>query len=282
MNVIKDKMEIKHWKIKLCVIIVISIFLFWQNNVLVISKYNYENEKVTESMDGFTIVQISDLHNKKIGQNYLIKKIESQHPDIIVITGDLIDSRYTKTDVSINFIKKAVKIAPIYYVTGNHEDWVKDEKEEDYKKLISSMETLGVVILENKTIEVNTGEDSSFYLTGVFDNDLNTNELHNITDNINKDKVSILLAHEPQFINRYSEENVDLVFSGHAHGGQIRLPIVGGLFSPEQGAFPKYTAGEYFVKDTTLVVSRGLGNSAFPFRIFNQPEIVVVTLKQMD
>ena len=265
--------------------IVVAIFCFWQNNSIVISNYTHRSRKIPSAFHGYKILHISDLHNKMFGKNqdYLIKKIKASSPDIIVITGDLIDRRRFDLDTAVCFINKAVDIAPIYYVSGNHEAW-----SGKYDKIKQSLKDAGVLILDDTSLELLKGENS-IQLLGLSDPDFLTS---NYLDGTNTKKLElqlkqwsndinykILLSHRPELFSLYIENNIDLIFSGHAHGGQIRLPFLGGLIAPDQGFFPKYTSGPYKNGNTTMFVSRGLGNSIFPFRVFNRPEIVVVTLK---
>ncbi|GAA0684022.1 hypothetical protein SAMN04487885_108136 [Clostridium cadaveris] len=265
--------------------IVVAIFCFWQNNSIVISNYTHRSRKIPSAFHGYKILHISDLHNKMFGKNqdYLIKKIKASSPDIIVITGDLIDRRRFDLDTAMCFINKAVDIAPIYYVSGNHEAW-----SGKYDQIKQSLKDAGVLILDDTSLELLKGENS-IQLLGLSDPDFLTS---NYLDGTNTKKLElqlkqwsndinykILLSHRPELFSLYIENNIDLIFSGHAHGGQIRLPFLGGLIAPDQGFFPKYTSGPYKNGNTTMFVSRGLGNSIFPFRVFNRPEIVVVTLK---
>ena len=144
--------------------------------------------------------------------------------------------------------------------------------------LLSGLRASGITILENECVNIDKG-DSSFALVGLDDRNLSDNTLANILQDY-KSEFTVVLAHEPQYITNYSGEKVDLVMSGHAHGGQFRLPFIGGVVAPDQGFNPQYTEGEYKMKDTTMIVSRGLGNSIIPVRLFNYPEIVCVELKQ--
>lgn len=262
-----------------CILLFLVIFCIWQDNDVVVSNYTYENSKIIGALDGYKILQISDLHNKEFGkdQKRLIDIVDKENPDVVVITGDIIDSNHTDIDVTLGFIDRAVKIAPVYYVTGNHEYRLDSD---ELNKLMDGMEKDGVILLDNEVAEITRGNES-FYLIGLDDNNLSDNTLENIVTELKADKLQVLLAHEPQCMESYSGSNVDLVFAGHAHGGQFRLPYIGGIVAPNQGFFPKYTAGTYIENHTTMIVSRGLGNSIMPIRIFNRPEVVVVKLKSI-
>lgn len=261
----------------ICLFAVVAFIIYcvWEDNAISISHYIYKSQKISDDLNGYKIVQISDLQNKSFGDKsvHLLDKIAEEAPDIIVVTGDLADRNHTDIPAALDFMEGAVKIAPVYYVTGNHEHGL---SEENFNILMDGMKNFGVIILENKCVSIAEG-DSSFNLIGLFDNHLTDDSLSGITPQT--DNFNILLAHEPQFIEKYAAENIDLVFSGHAHGGQFRIPFIGGVYAPGQGLWPKYTEGMHTVNDTTMVISRGLGNSLFPIRINNRPEIVVLELR---
>ncbi len=254
-----------------------ALFGFWQNNDLTVSGYEFNTDKIKAGFDGYRIVHISDLHNKKFGKNQrrILNVIREQKPDIIVITGDIVNGFRTRVEVALEFVEGTVKIAPVYYVSGNHELLLSTQ---ELSQLLDGIELAGATILDNRAIYIQHKEDG-LYLIGVNDG-FETQGLKNVIDSLDTQRnLKILLAHRPERINSYSKNKIDLVFSGHAHGGQVRLPFIGGLVAPEQGLFPKYTAGEYIVDETTMIISRGLGNSIIPVRVFNRPEIVVTVLK---
>ncbi|MBE6054547.1 MAG: metallophosphoesterase [Clostridium sartagoforme] len=265
--------------------IIFFIFSIWQNNSIVLSTFDYSSNEVPKEFNNFNIVQISDLHNKNFGkeQSKLIEKIEDLSPDIIVITGDLIDRRKYNLENAMNFIDKAIKIAPIYYVSGNHEAWSRK-----YSEVKSELIHADVFVMDDERIELKRN-DSVINILGLSDPAFITSSYMDKTDTkvieenlfnwSSLEGFKILLSHRPELFDLYSSNNMNLVFSGHAHGGQIRIPFVGGLIAPNQGFFPKYTSGSYTMNKTTMFVSRGLGNSLFPIRIFNRPEIISLTLK---
>jgi predicted MPP superfamily phosphohydrolase len=260
-------------------------FLVWQNNHIVITRFNYINSKIPENLNGLKIVHISDLHNKNF-HGKLSNKIKRINPDIIFITGDLIDRRKTNVALAVKFVKEIVTSAPVYYVSGNHE-----QLSGNYKELKKELNNLHVIIMDNSYIKINY-KGSEIGLLGIADPAINQNEktypienneaymrntLQELTHNLNTD-FNVLLSHRPEHFEIYTRFNINLVFSGHAHGGQIRIPFVKGILSPNQGFLPKYSEGMHREGETSMVVSRGLGNSLFPFRIFNRPELIVVTL----
>ena len=287
----------KYIKSALVLLIVIALLLFcsYQNRHLETTYYTYKAEQLGADLEGYRIVQISDLHNVKFGKNNqkLVDRIRECEPDMIVLTGDLVDSNHTNVDRAVQFVDEVVKICPVYYVTGNHEYWL--EKSE-YDELMDGLVSAGVVILDNQVVEISRG-DAKFRLVGLDDRSLADGTLEALlsdesirnnqaeqkeetadNEDSGEKELTVVLAHEPQYLARYAGTGVDLVLSGHAHGGQFRLPFVGGIVAPDQGFLPEYTAGEYYMNGTEMIVSRGLGNSVIPVRLFNYPEIVCVDL----
>ena len=249
--------------------------------------HNVKSKKIPESFNGFRIAQVSDLHNAEFDKynSTVLAPVFYSNPDIIVITGDMIDSRKTDTDVAISFAQKAVNIAPVYYVNGNHESRVPKE----YEKLKKGLLEAGVTILEDSSADITIG-DETITLVGIndptfgmklVDDAMEQNVAHRLLHALpENDNYKILLAHRPEYFDVYAG-NVDLVLSGHAHGGQFIIPFVGGLIAPGQGFLPEYYEGSYIKDNTEMIVSRGIGNSIFPFRINNKPEIVVAELTKI-
>lgn len=276
----------KYIKSAIVLLIVIALLLFcsYQNRHLETTYYTYEAEQLGVDLDGYRIVQISDLHNAKFGKNNqkLVDRIRECDPDMIVLTGDLVDSNHTNVDRAVQFVDEIVKICPVYYVTGNHEYWLDTS---EYENLMDGVASAGVIILDDQVVEISRG-DAKFRLVGLDDKSLADGTLGTLLNNAQnvahedseKKEFTVVLAHEPQYLARYAGTGVDLVLSGHAHGGQFRLPFVGGIVAPDQGFLPEYTAGEYYMNGTEMIVSRGLGNSVIPVRLFNYPEIVCVEL----
>lgn len=266
------------------ILVLIVLLVIVYNKKIVISNITYKNSKIPSSFDGYKILQISDLHNAEFGKNQktLIEKTKEIDPDIIFITGDLIDSYNTNINIAMKYIDGITDIAPIYFIPGNHESRI-----ESYNELCDRLTSSGVKILNNKNVFIQK-DSSSIGLIGLDDpafiQTSNQDELFKkLLVDLSKDMDSafkILLSHRPEKLVDYKAAKVDLVFSGHAHGGQFRIPFVGGLLAPNQGFFPKYTSGIYKDENTSMIVSRGLGNSIFPFRINNSPELVVVTLEK--
>ncbi len=264
-------------------LLILAVWIFWGNTALEVNEYAISSSKLPDAFDGFRIAQVSDLHNAEFGEDNdnLLALLREAEPDIIVITGDLVDSRSTDIGIALRFVEDALQIAPCYYVTGNHEARIPE-----YKALKSGLASAGVVVLENQRMELSRNGET-IALIGVDDPSFQTDyllgdsaavmsgALKELTEN---DAYTILLSHRPELFDVYAESGVDLVFSGHAHGGQFRLPFIGGVIAPNQGLFPEYDCGLYTQGATTMVVSRGIGNSIIPIRFNNRPEIIVVEL----
>ena len=270
------------------ILLLIIGWVIWGNKALMINEITIKNEKIPDSFSGFRIAQISDLHNAEFGKENkkLLSLLETCEPDIILLTGDLVDSRNTDIEVAISFSKKATAIAPTYYVSGNHEARI-----DEYKDLIEGLENAGVQVLRNESVLLEQSGEN-ICVAGMEDQSFVTDYLFGDSETVTKDVLSelisdedvftILLSHRPELFDAYVECKADLVFSGHAHGGQFRLPFIGGIVAPNQGLFPEYDAGQFKEGSTNMIVSRGIGNSILPFRVNNRPEIVLVELKSEE
>ncbi len=275
--------------IKWTVMVLLLVWLIWSNVTVQLTALTVVDKDLPAGFNGYKIAQVSDLHNAQFGQNNsaLIKLLKEQAPDIIVITGDVVDSERTNVDAAVNFAKQAAEIAPCYYVTGNHEGWLKDDHEEggaeQYDKLEQAFVQTGVSVLHDEAILLEQngqriqliGMDDPTYRMEVESAPFRSK----LQELRSEDKFTVLLSHRPELFETYVKEQVDLVFTGHAHGGQVRIPFVGGLVAPGQGFLPEYDAGTYTDGTTTMVVSRGIGNSMVPIRVNNRPELVVVELQ---
>lgn len=258
----------------------------WDNGRIVVTDYEVKSKNLPKEFEGYKIAQVSDLHNDEFGENNeeLISLLQEIKPDMIAITGDLLDSRRTDVKKAYCFVEQAVKIAPCYYVTGNHES-----RRKEYLELEEKMRDAGVVILRDETttltwkgakITVAGMDDPCFYLK---DDTFETvpQSIHRRVEKLTEEREDflLLLSHRPELFDIYCQYKVDVALTGHVHGGQFRIPGLGGVIAPNQGFFPKYDAGVYEQGDTTMVLSRGLGQSAIPFRVNNPPELVVIELK---
>ena len=258
--------------------IVVYVFLYVNNNWIVTTELTYESEKVPANFNGYRITQVTDLHDATFGDNQsrLVEKVRATNPDAIFITGDVVDSRRYDLENSLLAVEQFVEIADVYYVLGNHEVALNKMDE-----IYAALTELGVRVLPNDAV-VFERNGERLAIAGIEDPLMGKSVpsmLDEATVNVTDDTFTVLLSHRPEQFDAYVNQEIDVVFTGHAHGGQIRLPFIGGLAAPSQGVFPKYTAGTFEEDETFMVVSRGLGNSAFPFRIFNLPELIVMELQ---
>ncbi len=277
----KKRFDRKKFIIWAVVIIVMIVFCIYENEHLVVTNYAYVDEKIGKELENYRIVQLSDLHNKSFGKDNsrLLDMVYELDPNMVVITGDMIDGNHTDIDVALKLAKKLTDRYPTYYITGNHEYFVSDE---DRMTLVNGLRDAGVVALDNEIVEINV-EDEHFKLVGLDDNHLNDGTLDKLTGTISDDELIIVLAHEPDYFEKkYSKTDADVILAGHAHGGQFRLPFIGPVIAPGQGFNPQYAEGSFELNSTTMIVSRGLGNSIIPIRLFNDPEIVCVDLIGSD
>ena len=259
------------------------IWLLWANSSPAATQVTVASGALPEAFEGFKIAHVSDLHNAVFGRKNekLLSLIRAAEPDIIAITGDLIDSRHTDIDSALAFVEAAAEIAPVYYVTGNHESRL------DFDEIEPRLIAAGARVLRNEAEDIGRGgerirlagiDDPSFIRTGGTAEERAAAELEQLGDG--GGTFTVLLAHRPELVEVYAEYGAGLVLSGHAHGGQVRLPLLGGLYAPGQGLLPEYDSGLYSLGETQMVVSRGLGNSVAPLRVNNRPELVIVTLSR--
>lgn len=259
------------------------IWLLWANSSPAATQVTVASGALPEAFEGFKIAHVSDLHNAVFGRKNekLLSLIRAAKPDIIAITGDLIDSRHTDIDSALAFVEAAAEIAPVYYVTGNHESRL------DFDAIEPRLIAAGARVLRNEAEYIEHGgerirlagiDDPSFIRTGGTAEERAAAELEQLGDG--GGTFTVLLAHRPELVEVYAEYGAGLVLSGHAHGGQVRLPLLGGLYAPGQGLLPEYDSGLYSLGETQMVVSRGLGNSVAPLRVNNRPELVIVTLSR--
>ena len=276
----------------LCVILTLfvafSIVTVWGNITLSIEKFNIETEKL-DVEGGYKIAHISDYHNtyNKFLNDAVLLSLKEEKPDVIFLTGDLVDCRKTDIEKGIDFVSKIIEIAPVYYVTGNHECNISIDSQSAFDNMIEDLEELGAEVLRGEASEIVLPNKEKINVFGIDDPYFHcgsASEIKYATDSlcsfleVNKNEFNILLAHHPEQIEIYSQYGFDLVYSGHAHGGQGRIFSIG-LIAPDQGLFPKYTSGIYEENKTTLVVSRGIGNSIAPVRIFDRPHLIYTTIE---
>lgn len=282
----KFRMNGKRWLLTLIVFVALAVpFLYFENNAITTTSFRIESGKLPSGFDSYRIVQLSDVHSKLFGdrQGRLVRKVAKLEPNLIVVTGDLVDARRYNAENSLILMRELTALAPVYYVTGNHES-----RSGRYEELEEGLTRLGVHVMRNASERIKLG-DGYIRLAGVDDPTFNRQSFTNsgsVEEGIRQaldgadreEEYTILLSHRPELFEVYAYNGIDLAFSGHAHGGQVRLPFLGGLIAPNQGLLPKYDGGKYESGGTTMIVSRGLGNSIAPQRLFNRPELVLVEL----
>lgn len=292
----------KRFKLIMALLLVGAILwnVYW-NQSIVMRTYTCQNSDIPESFQGYRIVQLTDIHSvRDVKQGEMIyEKVRSADPDMICITGDLIDSAYYKRNgikgeqYTLLLLEELLKIAPVYMVYGNHEMVLLDNPDQNAFKV--AVEKLGVEIINNKSFKIYS-EDREEYirLAGIQDPatlyksfryaGIKTNGdrveamLDTVTVGVRSEEFVLLLSHRPEYLEMYDQYSLDVCLTGHAHGGQFRIPFVGGVYAPGQGFFPKYTKGVYRTDDLEMYVGVGIGNSTIPLRIFNPPEIVTIVL----
>ena len=268
-------------------LILISIFLYLENNLIDVTRYLIKSQSIKSRVK---IVHLSDLHSKPFKK--ALERTRSLKPDIIVITGDYIDDKAKNKQKMLNYAENLCEIAPVYYITGNHE-----RRLESFDELMNELENSGFNVLLNEYTTFNVG-DNEISILGLDENiadfddykarrrgDFEYPDMEQYFREFERSRgFRIVLSHCPENFEgveqlNYSNYDFDLQLSGHAHGGQFILPIIGPVYSPGQGIHPKYARGS-FGERPKLIVSRGLGNAEFPFRLFNHPEINVITLSR--
>ena len=264
----------------LCVIFSMLTILFFDNEIAII-RYDFKSDKIQNQIK---IAHVSDTHSNEYLINNLYKIIESENVDLILLTGDIFDD-FSEFDPTRELMKEIVKVAPVYYVPGNHEI-----REVGTFEKIAEMESIGVNYLGDDFLNVKV-KNSEIIIAGIIDPELEEVYTENkdfddrfeiLKDGVNEDngdKLKILLSHRPEKIDLYKNSAFDFVLSGHAHGGQVRIPfLINGVIAPNQGFFPKYAGGNYKLnEETTLIVNRGLKITGVP-RIMNPPELVIITI----
>lgn len=278
-------MKQKHRIISYIVIVIlIGVFLFAVDLILSqkyisVTRYRYQNPEIKQS---FKIVDLTDLHNFQYGDENcrLINKVKNESPDVIFLTGDMLNADEERTDILMNLIQQLVNIAPVYASLGNHE--IEYMQLSGNRNLIAQMEEAGVTVLDKKYIDIEI-KNQKVRLGGIYGYVLSSDDKedpeHTFMEKFqDTDRFKILLSHMPEGLLLWKSMeywDVDLVFSGHVHGGQMRIPFVGGLYDPEEGFFPTYTKGMYECGNGTMVLSAGLGSSRGIPRVNNLPELVV-------
>ena len=268
----------------LVLLALVCLWGVWENTAVQLHRITVADD-IPDAFDGFTFAHISDLHNAQFGQEQerLVRLLREAQADAVVVTGDVIDKRRPGMQNALSFFAQAIRLAPVYYVPGNHE-----AVSAEYPALRRVLEEMGVEILEDRAVSLVRG-GNAITLAGVSDPVFTTADpernstlmAQKLEDVLPKAGCyTVLLSHRPELFGVYRTAGINLTFAGHAHGGQFRLPWGQGIIAPNQGLFPKYTQGLYAEEGGKMVVSRGLGNSSVPIRLNNRPEVVAVTLKK--
>ncbi len=248
------------------------LYGWWDTNRFDVRRVRIELDRLPQAFDGFTILQVSDLHNRTYGRDGMdmIRAMQDLSFDCIAMTGDLLDRHLPGSrEKGYRFAREAVKLGPVYFVEGNHE-W----EIGGWQQIKTELTACGVRVLDNERISL-ARDGGALDLIGIREEGT-VEEMERL---VRPDTCTALLVHHPERLEEYAQTGVDLVLSGHAHGGQVRI-FGQGLYSPDQGIFPRYTSGVYASGQTKLYVSRGAGNHSFiPPRVFNRPEIDLITLK---
>jgi uncharacterized protein len=252
-----------------------SAKVYFDTNYFKLKRVEFNSNKIPEGSE-FTILQISDLHNKVFGDNNerLINTVEKSNADIIVLTGDLIDRDTDGFENAFSFVENITEISDdVFFVSGNHE-W----ENAHTKEFLDGLQERGVTILNNKNTKI-TEKKVSLNLVGVDDPSTNHENLNKAFKSINRERYTILLSHAPTITEKHDEFPADLVLSGHTHGGQVRIPIIGALVAPDQGFFPKLDKGTYKIgRNQYLYIDSGLGTSVAPIRFLNQSQMSLITI----
>lgn len=300
-------------KILIILLAILVTFNMILNKSIFVKEYEVKSEKISENFEGYKIVQITDIHSirNEIQLEKIINKVKKQKPNLICVTGDLIDSDFYSIqnslyqnneikqieELTVKFMSELVKITETYYIYGNHEMMLLDDPENNSFKC--DLEKIGVKILNNK-IHVLEKDGESINLIGIQDPaTLYKDKKYAYVGNSNKERVqnilndlfieipeeniknfTLLLSHRPEYFELYDKYEIDLALTGHTHGGIVKLPIIKGIYAHPQGWFPKYSYGIYKTNDLTMIINGGVGYSKLPIRIFNPPEITTIILEK--
>lgn len=272
----------------LIAIIAVLGLIYISTNVIKTKKYQVKNSKLPEEFDGLKIAHISDVHSKIFGKDNfgVIDIVIKENPDIVIMSGDIIDKREEDIEKFVSMYKKIYERYPTYYSIGNHERKLGWKK---YKKYLKMLQMCGVHVIINGSEKLIKNDKHIIINALKFRENMQPKVLtkekeeefisymKNKLKNLDTKDFNILIAHDPENFKMYKQLGVDLVFSGHVHGGLIRFGKIC-LLSPRRTFFPKYSYGKNTEENTTIITSAGMGKATLPIRLFNRPEIVIVTL----
>lgn len=273
---------------------IIAIILFWvilfDTSRFVIVKHRVEDERIR---GGLRACVLSDLHNKQYGKEneLLLKAIDEQKPDVILIAGDILTARpKASLEPAIDFLKRLAEKYPIFYGNGNHEHRLKlypevyGDMAKEYGEALAKMGVEPLVnscrYLEKNNIWVYGIEIDREYYKRFTVPEMDGDYMKSVLGEPKRDGYTVLLAHNPDYFTQYVEWGADLVLSGHVHGGMVRIPGWKGVASPNITLFPKYDGGKFTEGDSQMILSRGLGMHTIPIRLFNPGELIVLDFEQ--
>lgn len=277
-------------------IVILAIFFIWvilyDTHRFVIVRHTFTSDKVKKP---FRMIMLSDMHNKQYGREnqLLIKAIEEQNPDAIVIAGDMLTANKKESfEPAVQLLSKLAEKYPVYYSNGNHEHKIRLYKEkfgEMYENYFSRLEEAGIrplinahVQLQDKGIAIYGLEIEHEYYQRYHTKPMKEKYLEHILGKGQEEYYTVLLAHNPEYFPEYAKWGADLVFSGHIHGGIMRLPVLGGVISPAIRFFPQYDGGLFHKDNSTMILGRGIGTHTPNVRVFNPAELIVVDVDRHD
>lgn len=264
-------------------------FLYWGNKSFEVSKYIVEDKNIPKGFHNFKIVHLSDFHSNYFINDKILMQVNEENPNIIIITGDMVNKYDMRGEIDkfLNLAQNLSNKYKTYLIWGNHENRLKDG---DKKYLFLKLKKYNICVLDNDNARIYINKEyiniyginlpNEFYnVKDIKKRSLLKNKIEKLLESLKKNQYNILLVHNPLFFDDYIKYNVNIIFSGHVHGGMIRLPLVGALLSPERKFFPKYNKGIYETKNKFMIVSRGPGHSRPGIRIKNKPEFIIATFK---
>lgn len=280
------KKALRNILIILGVLIVSTVLIVLDSYINIdVSHYEIKSDKLNQKYNNYKIMLLTDLHNRDITEK-LVKIVNEENPNIIVMSGDMINEKVDGFDNFFNLCEE-LKDKTVYYVFGNHEENMSDEKQNEFIEKIK--EKPNVILLNNDKVELDDSftiygfsHQVKYYLASTKEK-IDLNYIEERIGKIDINKFNLLISHDPLLYNLYSEYGFDMVLSGHLHGGIINIPFVGGLLSPDFTFFPKYYKGVNKIGNTNLVISRGLGYGyMIPIRVFNRGEVVIINLMKNE
>ena len=284
----RKKLRTVLWLVLWLIAVIIIIVINHYNRHLVISNYKINDPRWPATINGWRLIQLSDIHNQATegpGNNKIINSVQKLQPDIITITGDLFDGDRTNIPNNLQLVKRLTSIAPVYVVLGNHEF-----ANDDYIRLIQLVEEAGARVIRNELVTIND-KNTPIMIIGLDDpaawgwplsykaqTQLTAQTLNKIMTSPEFDSTSprLILAYRPELWSQYLLADPLIILSGHTHGGQIRLPLIGAVYVPNQPLLAQYDEGIFAIANSYLIISRGLGNSFINCRFNNYPEIITI------